>query len=295
MFDVNIYFKNSLIMILIIIGIFVFSILSFNDITYNNNLNISIKDKPNIFLLIIAIIFLFCFVFKFFFINKIFNKERWQYSYEILIDETHKVVIKQGDISSYKGDVYKAILLPANTSFDEKCITDKKSALGCYFLKNYPNRIDETKKTIIDEAKKNFYLSNERKCADLGDTILLSEYDGEKINILISAVTQDNPEIGIQANAIGIMSSIKNALTLCSKKRYSSVTMPIIGTGHGGLKTNISLMLICIQYFISVYHSQNHHVRELEIIVFDNDKRLKTEINETAECIKNLIKKRKTF
>jgi len=255
MFDVNIYFKNSLIMILIIIGIFVFSILSFNDITYNNNLNISIKDKPNIFLLIIAIIFLFCFVFKFFFINKIFNKERWQYSYEILIDKTHKVVIKQGDISSYKGDVNKAILLPANTSFDEKCITDKKSALGCYFLKNYPNRIDETKKTIIEEAKKNFFLSNERKCADLGDTILLSEYDGEKINILISAVTQDNPEIGIQANAIGIISSIKRVLTLCSEKRYSSVTMPIIGTGHGGLKPNISLMLICIQYFLSVYHS----------------------------------------
>jgi len=258
MFDVKIFFRNKIIMILVIIGIFVFSTLSFYDILYNTNWIISNKDKPNIFFLVVAIIFMFCFIINFLPINKIINKERRQYKYEIIIDENHRIIVSQGDISSYKGDTDKVILLPANTSFDEKCITDKNSALGCYFLKNYADRINETKKIIIDTATKNFSLSTEKKCADLGATILLPKYDGNKINILISAVTQDNPGIGIQANATGIMASIKNALTLCSQNRYSSVTMPIIGTGHGGLKPDISLMLICIQYFISLNHLQNH-------------------------------------
>jgi hypothetical protein len=65
--------------------------------------------------------------------------------------------------------------------------------------------------------------------------------------------------------------------------------MPIIGTGHGGLEPKISLVLICIQYFLSVYHLQNRHVKELIIIVFDQDKRLRNDIDEAVECIKKLI------
>ena len=292
MFDVNVFFKKNIISIFLLIGFFILLILSFSDISYNKYLVFLFKDKPNIYFLTFAIVLLLCFIVKYFFHNRIFNIERRQYSYVIYIDNTHKIIIKQGDISSYKGDTNKAILLPANSSFDEKCITDKNSALGSYFLKNYPGRIDDTKKIIIDTATKIFSLSTDKKCADLGDTILLTKYDGEKINVLISAVTQDNPGIGIQANAMGIISSTKNAISLCSENKYSSITMPIIGTGHGGIKPNISLMLICIQYYLSVYHSQNHHVKELEIVVFDKDNRLKNDIDETVECIKKLISKK---
>jgi flagellar assembly factor FliW len=68
--------------------------------------------------------------------------------------------------------------------------------------------------------------------------------------------------------------------------------MPIIGTGHGGMKPNFSLMLICIQYFLSIYHSQNHHVKELSIIVFDPDKLVKNYIDEAVGYIKKLISKK---
>jgi O-acetyl-ADP-ribose deacetylase (regulator of RNase III) len=295
MFDINVTFKKNIIPIIVLILLFIFAFLSFYEISYNGKLAISLKDEKNIFFIVIASTLLLCFVgfiVKYLFNNSIFNKERMQYSYVIDIDEKHRIIIKQGDISSYEGDNNKVILLPANTSFDEKCITDNNSALGSYFRKNYPDRIDNTRKKIIEEARIKFSLSTEKKCADVGDTILLSNYDGEKVNILISAVTQDNPDIGIQADSIGILSSIKKAISLCSENRYSSITMPIIGTGHGGMKPNISLMLICIQYFLSVYHSQNHHVRELSIIVFDQGKRLKNDIDEAVVGLKKLISKK---
>jgi hypothetical protein len=292
MFDINVVLKKINITIIVLIVMLIFAFLSFYEISYNEKLAVSLKDEKNIFFIVIASILLLCFVIKYLFNNCIFNRERMQYSYVIDIDENHKIIIKQGDIASYKGDNNKVILLPANTSFDEKCITDNDSALGSYFRKNYPDRIGYTRRAIIDEATKRFSLSAEKKCADVGDAILLSNYDGEKVNILISAVTQDNPETGIQANAIGIIRSIKNAISICSENRYSSITMPIIGTGHGGMKPNISLMLICIQYFLSVYYSQNHHVRELSIIVFDQDKRLKNDINEVVVSLKKLISKK---
>jgi len=292
MFDINIFLRNNIVTILVLIVFLLFSIISFSDISINEKLVFSWKKTPNIIFLIFAIILFLCFIYNYLSLNKLFSKERRQYKYEITLDENHQIVIKQGDISSYKGEKNKVVLLPANTSFDEKCITDANSALGSYFQKNYSSKIDITKKTIIDLATEKFSLSSEKKCANFGDTILLSEYDGEKVNILISAVTQDNPSIGIQANAIGVMSSIRNALMLCSENRFSSLTMPIIGTGQGGLKLNISLMLICIQYYLSVNHSQNHHVKQLEIIVFDKEKRLKNSIDEAVDCIKKLITKK---
>jgi hypothetical protein len=296
MINVYLLIKKNVSMILIFIGILVFSIISFYGFSYNERLIFTLKDKPNIVFLIFAIIFFFCFIFCLIMKNipniKINNIERIKYSYTIDIDGKHKVIIKQGDISSYNGDGNGAILLPANTSFDEKCITDINSALGSYFLKKHPDIINDTKRDIIDEARRKFSLSNEKQCADAGDTILLPRYGGGNTNILISAVTQDNPNIGIQANVMGIINSIKNSLQLCSENRYSSITMPILGTGHGGIEPKISIMLICIQYFFSIYHLLNHHVKELVIIVFDENKRWRNDIDDAVECVKKLISKR---
>jgi hypothetical protein len=65
--------------------------------------------------------------------------------------------------------------------------------------------------------------------------------------------------------------------------------MPIIGTGHGGIPHRISLLLICVQYYISIHYLQNHHIKEMNIIVFDPEKRLKTEIDETVGAIKKIF------
>ena len=246
-----------------------------------------LERTPNMYLFIIAMLLLCLSLMMHLVPNLLANtKERRQYDYIIDIDGDHKINIKQGDISKYDGDLNKALLLPANTSFDEKCITDTKSALGSYFLK-FPENIDTAKKLIIETATEEFSLSEHKKCSDIGATILLPKYDG-KHNILISAVTQDLPNVGIQANALGIINTVKNALSLCSEKRYSSITMPIIGTGHGGIKHNISLTLICLQYFISL-RSGNHHVKELVILVFDPNRQLERDISETVECIKKLV------
>jgi hypothetical protein len=263
-------------------------VLSFIDFSFNEKWTIIFNKTPNIYIFIVSILMLCCFFIWYLSQNGFSNKERKQYNYSIEINSGYKIIIKQDDISKYCGDKNKVLLLPANTSFDEKCITDKGSALGSYFINNFNENIEKVKKLILDTASKKFSLSESKKCADIGETILLPMYEGNN-NILIAAVTQDLPNIGIQANALGIITAVKNALSICSENRYSSITMPIIGTGHGGINHSISLALICLQYFVSLHYSQNHHVKELVIIVFDPHRRLERNIYITVECIKKLV------
>jgi hypothetical protein len=273
--------------------IFIFSVLlliwSFIDISYDEKWTIMFIKYPNIFIFVVSILMLCCFFIWFLSKdrtnNGINNKERKQYNYSIEINGEYKIIIKQDDVSNYIGDENKALLLPINTSFDEKCITDKDSALGSYF-KN--KNIEKAKKLIVGIASKQFSFSVNKKSSNIGDIILLPMYEGNN-NILIAAATQDLPGIGIQADALSIITTVKKALSFCSEKRYSSITMPIIGTGHGGISHSISLALICLQYFISINYSQNHHAKELIIIVFDPDRRLERNILATVECIKKLI------
>jgi hypothetical protein len=263
-------------------------VLSFIDFSFNEKWTIIFNKTPNIYIFIVSILMLCCFFIWYLSQNGFSNKERKQYNYSIEINSGYKIIIKQDDISKYCGDKNKVLLLPANTSFDEKCITDKGSALGSYFINNFNENIEKVKKLILDTASKKFSLSESKKCADIGETILLPMYEGNN-NILIAAVTQDLPNIGIQANALGIITAVKNALSICSENRYSSITMPIIGTGHGGINHSISLALICLQYFVSLHYSQNHHVKELVIIVFDPHRRLERNIYITVECIKKIV------
>ena len=289
MFDFLKFLLKKPIDIIVFIFSMLFLLISFIRLSFNEKLIFGFNEKPNAFIFTIALVLLICFLTRYLFLNRFINiNERRQYSYIVNIDVGHTINIKQGDISEFIGGINKAILLPANTSFDEKCITDKNSALGSYFSKNFSEDIEKVKKLIIDTAVEKFSLSENKKYADFGDTILLPKYEG-KNNILISAVTQDLPNVGIQANALGIISAVKNALSICSENRYSSITMPIIGTGHGGIKHSISLALICLQYFISFLYSRNHHVKELTILVFDPNKRLERDIFETVECIKKLV------
>jgi len=288
MFDLLRSFIKKPIDTIIFISSVLLLLLSFIEFSFNGRLNITFNKTPNIYIFIISVLMLFCFFIWYFSQNGLNNKERKHYNYSIEINSEYKIIIKQGDISNYCGDKNKAILLPANTSFDEKCITDKSSALGSYFISNFSENIEKAKKLILDTASKKFSFSENKKCSDIGETILLPMYEGNN-NILITAVTQDLPNVGIQANALGIITAVKNALSICSENRYSSITMPIIGTGHGGINHSISLALICLQYFVSLHYSQNHHVKELVIIVFDPYRRLERNIFVTVECIRKLV------
>ncbi|GAG60896.1 unnamed protein product, partial [marine sediment metagenome] len=63
--------------------------------------------------------------------------------------------LKVGKIQEISGlNKNSAVVLPANTTFVDDCITDEKSALGSFFLKFYPDKISKVSEDIQRQLQK---------------------------------------------------------------------------------------------------------------------------------------------
>jgi hypothetical protein len=160
------------------------------------------------------------------------------------------------------------VVLPANTEFDDDCITDKKSALGSFFINHYPDRLECAKRMFISIASQECKHSDENGY-ELGSTILLPEPFNSLTSVAISAVTTRRPHVGISANLCAVSFTMKNVFEITADKKIDTIIMPAIGSGHGGLSLvfSINMILLNIKYNIQHYH----HIKNIKIIIY-NDK-----------------------
>jgi hypothetical protein len=158
------------------------------------------------------------------------------------------------------------VVLPANTSFDDDCIYDERSALGSFFITHFINQLEKIKETIILIAKHECRQVNEREF-ELGSTILLPTPFDDLTTIAVSAVTTRHPKDGISANLYAITLTIRNIFEITADKKIDLLIFPVLGSGHGGLEidTSINFMLFNIKYYINHYH----HIKKVKIIIYD--------------------------
>lgn len=181
-----------------------------------------------------------------------------------------KVTIKKGDIQDISAvDKTAAVVLPANTTFVDDCITDPNSALGSYFLKHFPEKIPKMKKVFYKALKKSRYYPNDNREYPPGTTILLPPPFNSPVNIIITAPTDRKEEVGIRAEPSSICKSIQEAFKLTSDKKIKKLYLPILGTGHGGL--NIYDGLVFLLLAIKYSSSRFHHIKEINIVVREKD------------------------
>lgn len=90
-------------------------------------------------------------------VQKITNGLQIKLSADQIID----VVV--GEIQEISVDTsHGAVVLPANTSFDDECIRDKRSALGAVFQKHFPNSIEQVQQLIKEKLQKLYFLDNRK-------------------------------------------------------------------------------------------------------------------------------------
>lgn len=113
------------------------------------------------------------------------------------------------------------------------------------------------------------------RSAPSGTTIFLDKPLGSAFRIMVTAVTTEDPQQGVTADTLSLISSVKQVFRLASQNRISSVTMPVMGTGHGGLDFKAALSLLLVQCMYSMQYEGYHHVREAIIVVYDPDRKNK--------------------
>ncbi len=247
-------------------------LLSFDPLNYENGkFKIQLKYAPNPYLFIPGCIFVA------FLLYRSRDKraknaapEKIPDGYRLKFGSSHSISVVTGKIENYIGSDHSAVVLPANTSFDDQCVRDGRSALGSFFLHHFPTGIEEIRKLIRTSVAKACGKAEESfDAAPPGCTILLDNLFGTAFRVIITAVTRIDPDYGITADTLSLVSSVKQIFKLAAQNRISTLTMPVMGTGHGGLDFKTALSLILLQCTNSMLYEGFHQVREAKIIVYD--------------------------
>lgn len=178
--------------------------------------------------------------------------------------------IKVGEIQEISGiDKSFGIVLPANTSFVDDCITDTKSALGAFMVTHFPDKLGVVGTDIMEQLNSSGYQRNANNTYSPGTTIILPEPYKSLANIIITAATIRRSGVGITSNPAMLSECIKGIFEITADKKISTIQIPVIGSGHGGLEINFAL--VSLIFSIWFFSKHFHHLKQFNIIVREED------------------------
>lgn len=174
--------------------------------------------------------------------------------------------------------------LPANDLLDDECITDGRSSLGAFISKEFPNMVNE----VVDLTKKkleeneffgNFDSSSGKKRYEAGTTVYFNNPLGKEIKMAFVSVTSVKDHEGIRCEASYIIRAMKGIHRLMNIKRLEDLVIPLIGSGHGGLKPQLSLICMLISIVECLREPSGCHIKNVKIVVYRDDKSKKSIIS----------------
>ena len=211
---------------------------------------------------------------------------RIEAGFRLSLSPRHSIDILTGAIQTAKPDPkHGAVVLPANTAFDDACIYDDRSALGAFLQAHFGTRIDQVKALIKAELEKTAVGIGEcPKKYPAGTVIYLDGPLDTKHRIIITGVTVKLEGAGIQADTLSLIASLKNVLRLAADKRLTEIWMPVMGTGHGGLDFSVALSMILLQLDHGLLHEGFHSIERVVIVVHDPDGKRASQIEKLAQA-----------
>lgn len=178
--------------------------------------------------------------------------------------------IQAGEIQSIVPSTRNAVIvLPANTTFVDDCATDKRTAMGAFFLDRFPEKVVELPALFLKILAANGLQPDESGQFTAGTTIILPDDFAKPAKVVITASTIRMAGAGITSSPHVICSCVEGILKCTADQRVDSIYLPILGSGHGGVDRGMALLflLLAVLHFARVYH----HIRLVQIIVHPKD------------------------
>jgi hypothetical protein len=190
-----------------------------------------------------------------------------KYSMNINLGGNHIINIVYGKINHFEEyDKRTLVILPANDKFDDECIDDTGSVLGSFTRSLYPNGNESFKSEIKKEIQK-----RNTESFNIGDWISVdTKSSNSEFKIGIVAVT-NKIEDDIIASSENVMLAFKGILKIMTIKRIQRVYMPLIGSGHGGLSPELSLLCILISAIEHIKRNTGSILRDVNIVIYKKD------------------------
>ncbi len=189
------------------------------------------------------------------------------------------------------------VVLPANEYFDDECIHDSNSSLGAYVQSVFPNQTKEIQQLIQDNLVSFESQKIEKEPGvtqasyGVGSGVFLKEPLHSKQPILFISVTTKRIGEGLRAEMSHIFEAVKTIQEVAADHRIESVCIPIMGTGHGGLRKEVGLFSLILAICDGISKKSGHHIKKYYIVVYrDNPKEKPSiSINTSKRILKTAI------
>lgn len=199
-----------------------------------------------------------------FYFKKVTNDK---FSININLGGNHIINIIYGKINDFQDyDNKTLVILPANDKFDDECIEDTGSVLGSFVRSLYPNGNGDFKNEIRKELQK-----KDSTAFVVGDWISIDAKSSiSEFKVGIVAVT-NRIDDDIVASSENVMLAFKGIHKIMTKKRIKKVYIPLIGSGHGGLSPDLSLLCILISSIEQIRRNTGNILRDVNIVIYKKD------------------------
>jgi hypothetical protein len=188
-------------------------------------------------------------------------------------------------IDCFRGECM--IALPANEFFDDECINDIRSALGAYLQYYFKDNIPKIESLVKKLLQNESYQEVEKEPGILapsygvGKCIYLDRPLSSQHRIAMVSVTTKRANEGLRASPSYIFNAVDSIQREMANHRITQLYVPVLGSGHGGLKGEISLTCMLIAFTELCARQSGRHLN-VNIVVFKRDEKSKSTISDKS-------------
>jgi len=183
------------------------------------------------------------------------------------------VRVEVGRIQDYQSsDSRTVIVLPANEYFDDECISDTNSSLGAFVQHHFGEHVHDFARQVRAElagTPTQRVPRAERRIDDsygIGETVFLNKLLPAYRVILVSATTE-RTGIGLRAEPHFLYAAIEGVAESLNEHRMNSLTMPVLGSGHGGMPFPVAVLFNLLAVRSILADDRGRHLAEVRIVV----------------------------
>jgi hypothetical protein len=188
----------------------------------------------------------------------------------VITRDTLTVLIKTLEIQAVPDSTRNtAIILPANTTFADDCVTDRRSALGAFFIEHFPDEIGALPECFRATLEESGVRADANGQYPAGTTVVLPDRFARPCLVAVTASTVRLPGSGISSSPHIVCSCVESIFRQTADRRIDTVVMPILGSGHGRIDPGLALLFLLLAILYNARVSS--HIKKVVIAVHPKD------------------------
>lgn len=212
--------------------------------------------------------------------------------FRLLLSPQHSIDLVTGVIQDARPDKnHGAVVLPANTTFDDECINDMNSALSAYCQTHFKSHVADLQALIRNHLHTMAgATATTLRTYPPGTTVYLDAPLKTPHKIIVAAVTEKMPGSGIEADTLSLVAALKGIMRVAADKRIADLWMPVLGTGHGGLEFCVALAMIVVQLSNGILREGYHCIHRAVVVIYDPDGKRTEQIERQAKAFPVMVR-----